>query len=85
MSIITDSATDLLAAIEKPEVSAVAATIRATADTVFQAKFPSLEPLDLGIGLIGGAVAYLQTKGVSDATVADMLRRMALAVEKGLG
>lgn len=85
MSIITDSATALLAAIEKPEVAAVAATIRATADTVFHDKFPNLEPIDLGIGLIGGAVTYLQIKGVSNATVADMLRRMATTLEKTPG
>ena len=85
MGLITDSAVDLLEAIRKPEVVAVAATIRQTATTVFHDKFPTLEPLDLGIGLIGGAVASLQNSGVNPGVIADLLRRVATTLEKNPG
>jgi hypothetical protein len=81
----TDSAEELLEVTKKPEVVTVAATIRQVAGTVFHEKFPGLKPIDIGFGILTGGIAFLQNHGTSNATVADILRRMAATLEKNLG
>ena len=82
---IIDSAEELLESVRKPVVAEIASNIQHVTRLTLSKGFPDLKPLDIGLGIFGGAICYLQKNGVSNGTIADLLRRIAAMLDKTRG